>query len=204
MAPEIVAVDYIGVVTGRVFGGDGAQNGDWFGYGAPIRAVAGGRVVAVVNDRPEIPPGEGVAGDRTVTKPSDFGGNYVGVEFRSGVFANYEHLQAGSIRVKVGQRVRTGQQLGRHGNGGNASGPDLYFGIDDGRDPLGSDSLSFEIDRFRFESTAAAGPTPGELTVTGKPHDAPPGASAHPPRSATTRAEEGRLSACWRSFARMV
>jgi hypothetical protein len=45
MAPEIFAVDYIGVVTGRVFGGDGTQNGDWFGYGAPIRAVAGGRVV---------------------------------------------------------------------------------------------------------------------------------------------------------------
>jgi hypothetical protein len=68
--------------------------------------------------------------------------------------------------------VRTGQQLGRLGSGGNASGPPLYVGIDDGRDPLGSNSLPFEIDRFRFEGSAAAGPTPGGLTVTGKPHDA--------------------------------
>jgi hypothetical protein len=68
--------------------------------------------------------------------------------------------------------VRTVQQLGRLGNGGNASGLDLYFGIDDGRDPLGSNSLSLEIDRFRFEGSAAAGPTPSGLTVTGKPHDA--------------------------------
>jgi hypothetical protein len=68
--------------------------------------------------------------------------------------------------------VRTGQQLGRLGSGGSASGPDLYFGIDDGRDPLGSNSLSFEIDRFRFGGSAAAGSTPGGLTVTGKPHDA--------------------------------
>jgi hypothetical protein len=66
--------------------------------------------------------------------------------------------------------VRTGQQLGRLGSGGR---PRLYFVIDDGRDPLGSNSLPFEIDRFRFEGTAAPGPTPGELTVTGKPHDAP-------------------------------
>jgi hypothetical protein len=27
------------------------------------------------------------------------------------------------------------------------------------------------IDHFRFEGTAGAGRTPGELTLTGKPHD---------------------------------
>jgi hypothetical protein len=67
--------------------------------------------------------------------------------------------------------VRTGQQLGRLGSGGSASGPDLVFGIDDGRDPLGSNSVPFEIDLLRVEGSAAAGPTPGGLTVTGKPHD---------------------------------
>jgi hypothetical protein len=29
----------------------------------------------------------------------------------------------------------------------------------------------FETDRFRFEGTAAAGTAPGELTLTGKPHN---------------------------------
>jgi hypothetical protein len=46
-----------------------------------------------------------------------------------------------------------------------------HFGITDGRNPLSSSSLPFEIDRFRFEGAAAAGTAPGELTLTGKPHN---------------------------------
>ena len=93
------------------------------------------------------------------------------VKIRPGVFGHYYHLQPGSVRVEVGQRVRTGQKLGLFGNSGNTTGPHLHFGINDGRNPLTSESLPFEIDRFRFEGTAAAGAAPGELTLTGKPHD---------------------------------
>ena len=171
VAPETFAVDYVRLVNGRAFEGDGAQNTDWFCHGAPIHAVAGGKVVSAVNDRPEVPPGEGVAGNPTVTKPSDFGGNGVVVKIRPGVFAHYYHMVTGSVRVEAGQRVRTGRKLGLLGNSGNTSGAHLHFGITDGRDPLASNSLPFEIDRFRFEGTAAVGPTPGELTLSGKPHD---------------------------------
>jgi hypothetical protein len=171
VAPETFAVDYIRLFNGRFFEGDGARNTDWFGHGAPIRAVAGGRVVSAVNERPEVPPGEGVAGNPTVTKPSDFGGNGVVVKIRPGVFAHYYHMVTGSVRVEAGQRVRAGRKLGLLGNSGNTSGPHLHFGINNGRNPLTSDSLPFEIDRFRFEGTAAPGAAPGELIVTGTPHD---------------------------------
>jgi murein DD-endopeptidase MepM/ murein hydrolase activator NlpD len=171
VAPETFAVDYIRLVNGRFYGGDGTQNTDWYGYGAPIRAVASGRVVSVVNDRPEVPPFVETADNPTVTEPSHFGGNGVVVKIRPGEFAHYYHLQPGSVRVRGGQRVRTGQKLGLFGNSGNTQGAHLHFGITDGPHPLTSDSLPFEIDRFRFEGTAAAGPTPGELTLTGKPHD---------------------------------
>ena len=87
------------------------------------------------------------------------------------MFANYHHMQPGSVSVDVGQRVRAGQKLGLLGNSGNTQGPHLHFGINDGRSTLGSNSLPFQIDRFRFEGTARAGMTPGELTVTGTPHD---------------------------------
>jgi murein DD-endopeptidase MepM/ murein hydrolase activator NlpD len=169
VAPEIFAVDFIRMVNGRFYAGDGTQNTDWFGYGAPIHAVAGGRVVSVFNDRPEVPPF--IKDNPTVTKPSDFGGNGVVVEIRPGVFANYHHMQPGSVSVDVGERVRTGQKLGLLGNSGNTQGPHLHFGINEGRSTLSSNSLPFEIDRFRFEGTARAGLTPGELTVTGTPHD---------------------------------
>jgi murein DD-endopeptidase MepM/ murein hydrolase activator NlpD len=112
-----------------------------------------------------------VAGNPTVTKPSDFGGDGVVVKIRPGVFAHYYHMVTGSVRVEVGQRVWSGRKLGLLGNSGNTSGPHLHFGITDGRDPLTSNSLPFEIDRFRFEGTAAPGPTPGELIVSGEPRD---------------------------------
>jgi Peptidase family M23 len=169
VAPEIFAVDYIRVVDGRFYAGDGTQNTDWFGYGAPIHAVAGGRVVWAVNDRPEVPPF--IEDNPTLSKPSDFGGNGVVIEIRPGVFAHYYHMQTGSVGVEVGQRVRRGQKLGLLGNSGNTQGPHLHFGINEGREGLASNSLPFEIDRFRFEGIAAAGSTPGELTVTGTPHD---------------------------------
>jgi hypothetical protein len=50
-------------------------------------------------------------------------------------------------------------------------GPDLHFAINDGPNPLTSDSLPFEIDRFRFQGNSADGPRPGQLTLTGRPHD---------------------------------
>ena len=170
VTPEIFAVDYIRMVNGRFYAGDGMQNTDWFGFGAPIRAATGGRVVSVRDDMPEVPPLSELE-NPTVTKPSDFGGNGVVVKIRPGVFAHYYHMQTGSVRVEVGQRVRSGRKLGLLGNTGNTSGAHLHFGITDGRNALASNSLPFEIDRFRFEGTASAGPTPGELTVSGTPHD---------------------------------
>ena len=169
VAPEIFAVDYIRVVNGRFYAGGGTQNTDWFGYGVPIRAVAGGRVVSAVNDQPEVPPF--TQHNPAVTTPSDFGGNGVVVEIRPGVFANYHHMQTGSVTVTAGERVRRGEKLGLLGNSGNTQGPHLHFGINKGRSTLSSNSLPFEIDRFRFEGTAEAGSTPGGIAVTGTPHD---------------------------------
>jgi Peptidase family M23 len=170
VVPETFSVDYIRLVDGRFYAGDGIQNSDWFGYGAPIRNVARGRVVSVADDRPEVPPFTQTADNPTVTKPSQFGGNGVVVKIRRGVFAHYYHLQPGSVSVEVGQRVRTGQKLGLFGNSGNTTGPHLHFGLTDGPNPLTSSSVPFEIDRFRFEGTAGPGQMPGDVTLTGRPH----------------------------------
>jgi Peptidase family M23 len=170
VAPETFAIDYIRLVDGRQYAGDGTQNTDWYGYGAPIHAVAGGRVVWAVDDRPDVPPFLSVDDNPTVTKPSEFGGNGVVVKIRRGVFAHYYHLRPGSVRVEDGQRVRTGQKLGLLGNSGNSNGAHLHFGFTDGPPALTSTSLPFEIDRFRFQGTGAGGPTPGEVTLTGNPH----------------------------------
>ena len=46
--PEIFAINWIRLVDGRLYTGDGTQNSDWPGYGAPLYAVADGTVVSTV------------------------------------------------------------------------------------------------------------------------------------------------------------
>jgi hypothetical protein len=58
VTPEIVAVDWIRVVNGAPYTGDGKQNSDWPDFGAPVYAVANGTVVSTVNNKPDIPPFE--------------------------------------------------------------------------------------------------------------------------------------------------
>ncbi len=90
---------------------------------------------------------------------------------RKHVFGHYCHMQPGSVRVEEGQRLRTGQKLGRLGNSGNTSGAHLHFGLTDSAQTLGSNSLPFEIDRFRLQGNAEPSDTPGQLTITGEPRD---------------------------------
>lgn len=61
-------------------------------------------------------------------------GNHVVVDHEDGVFSVYCHLQRGSVAVRVGQRVETGEQLGMVGNSGNTTEPHLHFQfVDDAR-----------------------------------------------------------------------
>ena len=131
--------------------------------------MANGIVVAAVKNRPEVPPFTTTDKNHTVRKPTDFSGNNVVERIAPGQYAAYVHLQPGSVRVKVGQRLRTGQVLGLLGNSGNSTGPHLHFGIQDSPDILTSDSLPFEIRSFTIQGLGVTGSTPGTITVSGKP-----------------------------------
>ncbi|NJQ14393.1 transglycosylase family protein [Streptomyces bohaiensis] len=77
------------------------------GMGTSVRSVTNGTVVAA-----------GWAGS--------FGYEVI-VRHNDGRFSQYAHLSA--ISVSVGQKVTTGQQVGRVGSTGNSSGPHLHFEI---------------------------------------------------------------------------
>jgi murein DD-endopeptidase len=67
----------------------------------------------------------------------------------NGRFAFYEHLQPGSIRVRIGDRVRSGQVLGLLGNSGSSSlGPHLHFHISDINSPLGAEGFPYVFRSF--------------------------------------------------------
>jgi hypothetical protein len=162
---EVFAIDWVRLVRGALYTGDGRQNSDWAGFGAAIYSVADGTVVSTVDGLPDIPPFEANPGLR---KPADWAGNNAIIRIGRRRYAVYGHLQTGSVRVRRGQRVRAGQRLGRLGNSGNTQGPHLHFGIQE-RPNFFSRSVPFAIDRFRLEGVAERAPTPPRTRVTGRP-----------------------------------
>jgi hypothetical protein len=78
-------------------------------------------------------------------------GNYVVIR-REGAAAFYAHLRLGSICVRPGQEVRTGQIVGRVGNSGNSTMPHLHLHMMDGPNPemaLGVPCCFRRYERFR-------------------------------------------------------
>ena len=165
VTPEMFAIDWVRLVNGRLFAGDGSKNSDWAAFGSPLYAVANGTVGLVVDDKPDIPPN---SANPFLDSPLDFAGNTVELRIGPGLYACYAHMIPGSVRVRNGQRVRVGQQIGLLGNSGNTTGPHLHFGIQSRPDCL-SPSEPFEIDRFTLQGTAAPTGTPGRIRVIGPP-----------------------------------
>jgi murein DD-endopeptidase MepM/ murein hydrolase activator NlpD len=55
--------------------------------------------------------------------------NFIVVLHDDGTTGEYFHLERGSVRVQLGERVARGQQLARSGNTGYSSAPHLHFGV---------------------------------------------------------------------------
>jgi murein DD-endopeptidase MepM/ murein hydrolase activator NlpD len=66
---------------------------------------------------------------------SAYGGNYVILKCGE-VFPLFAHLRNGSVRVRAGDAVRTGDQLGEVGNSGVSLQPHLHFQIMSSQDPF--------------------------------------------------------------------
>ncbi|MEV6377924.1 M23 family metallopeptidase [Streptomyces sp. NPDC051773] len=71
-------------------------------------------------------------------------GNHIVLRLDQGVYAGFAHLKHSSLRVAVGDRVVTGQQLAECGNSGNSSEPHLHFQLMDGPDSETAHGLPFE------------------------------------------------------------
>jgi Peptidase family M23 len=70
------------------------------------------------------------------------------LEIAPNVVALYEHLQPGSLTVKVGDAVKAGAPLAKIGNTGPSEGPHLHFGLLNKPDILAGRSLPFVFDSF--------------------------------------------------------
>ena len=76
--------------------------------------------------------------------------------YGGGKYAFYAHILAGTITVKLGERVRPGQTIGLLGNSGNSDAPHLHFHLGDQPSPLGTEGLPFVIDQYEKLGVATA------------------------------------------------
>lgn len=75
-------------------------------------------------------------------------GNYVIFELGHAHFALYAHLQPGSLKVKVGDTVKTGQVLALLGNSGNSDAPHLHYHLVNANSPMAAEGIPYQLATF--------------------------------------------------------
>lgn len=150
------AIDWVQMNAGdSTFTGDPKDNKNYKAYGSDVLAVADATVAAAKDGIPQNVPG--ITSRAVPITLETVAGNHVILDLGGGNFCMYAHLQPGSLKVKVGDKVKRGQVLGLLGNSGNSTEPHLHFQVMDGPSPLGAEGLPYLIDSFELLSGRNAG-----------------------------------------------
>jgi murein DD-endopeptidase MepM/ murein hydrolase activator NlpD len=72
------------------------------------------------------------------------------VEIAPGIYALYGHMDPGSVRVHVGDKVEQGQELGLIGSSGNSTTPHLHFHLQTVPTFFPSDGVPYVFDEFEM------------------------------------------------------
>ena len=116
--------------------------------GTPVLAARDGVVMQVENDFAKAGLNREKYGGRA---------NFIRILHDDGTMALYAHLREEGALVRVGQRVRAGQQIGLSGNTGFTTGPHLHFVVQVNR------GMKLESLPFRMRSPA------GPMRIAGGP-----------------------------------
>ncbi len=146
--PGRFAIDFVRLAdNGMLYRNDADSIRNYYSYGEEVLAVADATVVSLKNDFEE---GETISGQFR-QDGSNGSGNYLVLQVRKNVFVFYEHLQPGSIGVKVGDKVIKGQVVSKVGFTGDASEPHLHLHVADNSSVLDAEGLPFVFEKFTYQ-----------------------------------------------------
>ena len=161
--PERYAVDWMRIgESGKLWKTDGTTNEDFYCYNETLYAVADGVVVDV---RDGIPDNVPVGAKPEVISVQNIAGNLVVLDIGNSHYAAYAHIIPGTITVKRGDRVKSGDVIGRLGNSGNSDAPHLHFQVSSGMDALFSEGEPYVLENY----TRAGWTDPEAFFVSGNP-----------------------------------
>lgn len=116
--------------AGKMFRGNGEKNEDWYGFGSPIVAPAGGVVVAMSDGQPDNTKSKKnleMSVEAFMKNNNLPFGNYAIIDHQNGEYSFFAHFKNGSVMVKKGDTVKQGQKIGEMGFSGDAFLVHLHY-----------------------------------------------------------------------------
>jgi hypothetical protein len=124
--PERFCVDWLKIdAYGRYYIGDMKNCDNWYGFGQVVYASSSGEVAYIQDGMPDRVPFTVKDNDTNLYNAV---GNCV-IIYTAGGYQIYAHLKLYSVSVELGQKVTSGQPIGKVGNSGNSDAPHLHFGL---------------------------------------------------------------------------
>ena len=135
------------MANGASFSGPEGVIASYYSYGRRVLAVANATVVRIKDGIPDNKPGH-VGAEALDLSLETVAGNTIALDLGHGQFAHYMHLQPGSLRVKVGQRVRRGEAIALVGNSGSSFEPHLHFEVTTSPVTAEGEGLPYLLDEY--------------------------------------------------------
>jgi murein DD-endopeptidase MepM/ murein hydrolase activator NlpD len=147
------ATDWFLIKDGTHQKGDTRDRQSYYSYGQPVFAVGSGTIVTARDGIPDNVPGPVETFRPAVPKSLEtITGNMIVLDLGRGQYASYFHLQPGSVRVKTGDYVQSGQPLARVGVSGDSNVPHLHFEVTTLPNTLAGEGVPYVIEQYRVKT----------------------------------------------------
>lgn len=153
-AYDLMSVDE----KGSMYNGSPFVKENWYTFNKPVYVPLDGVVVAKQDNIPDNTfDGKTVKSPKLDPKTDPEGmGNYVIIKHANGEYSMMLHLEEGTIIVREGQTVHTGDEIGRVGFSGSVVYPHLHYSVTNGAREIASEGLPNyfnDYKRFRGSNT---------------------------------------------------
>jgi hypothetical protein len=138
--------------SGSMYHGSPFKKQNWYVFGKPVYVPSDGKIIEVLNNIPDNEfNGKVIQSPKLAANADPKGmGNYIIIEHNNGEYSMLQHLEQGSIRVRVGEMVKAGEQVGIVGFSGDAIYPRLHYTVINGPKELAAEGIPSYFNNYKL------------------------------------------------------